>query len=82
MMRLRRFEAGGLSVVRAGSQGAGVCRSVERKSLQRQSFLQQSVPTTKATPQAYPFSHRLSLALLLSRFCPLQSLSLAQVAEQ
>jgi hypothetical protein len=50
--------------------------------LQRQSFWQQSGPTTKATPQANPVLQRKSLRSALSRFWPSQSLSFEHVAEQ
>ena len=48
-----------------------------------QSFLQQKVPVTEATPQTKPLLQRRSRALLVLRFsAPSQSLSLEHSAEQ
>jgi hypothetical protein len=57
-------------------QASGVVAPAEpRKSLHKQSFLQQSVPFTNGIPHVNPVEHRVSRALAKSRVCPLQSLS-------
>ena len=58
-------------------QIAGVAgpTEAEKKSRHRQSFWQQSFPWPKGIAQVNPFMQRVSLGLLKSRVCPLQSLS-------
>jgi hypothetical protein len=55
---------------------------VGKKSLHTHSFLQHSLPVLKGIAQAYPILQRVSLGLLKSRVCPLQSLSELHSTEQ
>ena len=54
----------------------------EKKSRHRQIFWQHNFPESKGIAQVKPFMHRVSLALVKSRVCPLQSLSELQATVQ